>query len=154
MLKSLEKKLQTIQNEAKALELALESKKEQYGDVIKHIASHSDTSSTRLANIYDLHQTYYEEVDDEGDMRQVYYLYYGLADELSKNINTPENILFEIAECEAYSHYTSNNAEATITKQSLLIAKNLKSTTEELNKVRLWSNDTYIALAKHPNTGG
>jgi hypothetical protein len=131
----------------------IEALKATTGEKFKALASNSNTSSEDLEDIYIHNLTFYEEVDrDDLYIVKIDYLHFELEDELSKNINTPSYILNNIAKSEVCPESTCNNAHATINKQSLLITRNLKSTTEELNEVLLWSDDTYLALAKHPNT--
>lgn len=131
----------------------IEALKATTGEKFKALASNSDTSSEDLEDIYIHNLSFYEEVDrDDCCIVKIDYLHFELEDELSKNINTPSYILNNIAKSEACPEYTCKNAHETINKQSLLVASNLKSTSEELNEVLLWSDDTYLVLAKHPNT--
>ena len=150
----LQKEISLIEQKIIPIKEELNLKDEQYGKVLKLIASDSKTSSETLQEIYDFCLSCYERENIDDDSVYVDYLSYNLEEELSKNINTPEEILLVIYQnyYEAYSSDASNNAGDTMARQSLLIARNLKSTTEELDQVRIWLDDTYIALAKHSNT--
>lgn len=145
----LKQEISLIEQKIIPIKEELNLKDDQYGKVLKLIASDSSTSSEILEEIYDFCKRYYEHENLESYME---YLLYNLEEELSKNINTPEYILLMIFKNEAYSSESTNAAENTIARQSLSIAKNKKSTTEELDQVYLWIYDTYKALAQHPNT--
>ena len=135
---------------------------EEYRKKVKGIASSCNTSSEDLLDIYYTHinETY---EDNHGYVIEDRNLKYDLENELSKNINTPNDILFEIAYCVVYTSDVFNNVLDTITQKSLLIAKNIKSTTEELNDAYFlineidetldqYPNTVYMALAQHTNT--
>ncbi len=112
MCRKLEKELKSTWNELKELNKELYSiqnavslKHDQYKKLIKYQASDSNITSKKINEIYCAHITCHAggEEDMEGNSIQIDYLGYDLAEELSKNMNTPKYILEEIVENEFYS---------------------------------------------------
>mgnify|MGYP007066216092 CR=1 FL=1 len=141
-----------IRKELSLINKKIDALRDEYRKKIKAFASDSNTTSADLEEIYVEHLISYTDEDKYGELIDVWYVDHNLEEELSTNINTPEYILDEIHDCEVYACEITDNVRENIACQNLLIAKNINSTTHELNNVYLWFDEIFIAMAKHPNT--
>jgi len=132
---------------------------------VKELAVKTGLSCEEIQNIYcDSCPFHYECKDTDGNIFPMGIGTGGLNLELSLSmrLDTPRCLLESMAVNDGFSSEISDEALSTLTVKNVIIARNIKSTTEELNLILFRSEkinsmiphllETYILLSKHPNS--